>query len=145
MKKICYLLMSKEKMEFSSKQVLERVRKVSGDSKGCSVINAARGYNSHFDFAVVCENLAIPWPKWLKLYYIVCVPDSDMVALLLKVGSGVTFHLTVSDKRFVTEEMSFLLHRYCEAKSSIPVDSRDETAKIWKDQLNALLASSRGV
>ena len=140
MEKVCYLLISKSEMQFSPKEVLERVRKVSGDRKGCSVINAARGYAKHYDFTVICENFAVKWPQWLKYHYIVCIPDSNMVALLLKVGTGVVLNLTVPDRTFFTSEMCYVLHGYCQAKSTLPADLRDDKKKIWKDQMNVLLA-----
>ena len=140
MEKICYLLMSKNEMDLSSKQVLERVKKISSDRKGCYVINAARGFANHYDFAVICENFAVKWPQWLKHYYIVCVPDSIMTDLLLTVGTGVVLNLTVPDRSFVTSEMSFVIHGYGQANSSLPADERDDKKKIWKDQMNVLLA-----
>ena len=106
MEKVCYLLMSKSEMQFSPKEVLERVK----------------------------------WPQWLKYHYIVCIPDSNMVALLLKVGTGVVLNLTVPDRTFFTSEMSYVLHGYCQAKSILPADLRDDKKKIWKDQMNVLLA-----
>ncbi len=139
MGKICYLLMSKVDMELSSKQVLERVKMISGDKSGCYVINAARGFANHYDFSVICENFAIKWPQWLKYHFIVCVPESNMSAVLLKVGCGVVFHLTVPEKKFVTQEMTYIVHQYREAKSSLPVESRDDNSKIWKEQIDVLL------
>jgi len=140
MKQICYLLMYKGEMELSSGQVLRLARATSGDPKGCYVINAARGYANHYDFAVICGNFAVDWPQWLKYHYIVCVPDSNMNALLLKVGTGVVLNLTVPNRRFVTSEMSFVLHGYGQAKASLPKNARDDKKKIWKDQMNLLLA-----
>jgi len=140
MKDICYLLMSKSEMQFSPKELLQRVRKISGDPKGCSVINAARGHANHYDFAVICENFYVDWPQWLKYELIVCVPDSNMVALLLKVGTGVVLHVTVPARNFVTPEMSLVLHGNSQASASLPADARKEKKKIWKDRMNVLLA-----
>jgi hypothetical protein len=63
-----------------------------------------------------------------------------MVALLLKVGTGVVLHVTVPDRNFVTPEMSLVLHGNGQARASLPADARKEKKKIWKDQMNVLLA-----
>jgi hypothetical protein len=139
MKKICYLLLSKNEMKISPKELLQRVRKISGDPKGCSVINAARGYANHYDFAVICEKICVDWPQWLKYQIIVCVPDSNMVALLLAVGEGVVLHITVPERSFVTSEMSLVLHCIDQARASLPVSARGKKTKIWKSQMNELL------
>lgn len=144
MTNICYLLVSKYSLKsISKKELLRRIRSVSNDPKNCRVVKASRAYFSHYDFAVICGNFVEFWPDWLKFNYIICVPDSRMDFLILKVGIDVRFHLTVPDKSFVTPEMAEVIHGYSRVQASLPSETRSERRQIWRDRMDALLVPYR--
>ncbi len=145
MKNFCYLLVNQSSLNCSIKDVLKRVRSVSGDPKGCSVVRATRAYYSHFDFAVICGNFVKQWPGWLQFSFILCVPDSQMEFVLLKLGVEVEYFLTVPDRSFITPEMASLIHGYKRIQSSLPADTRHERRQIWRDRMQVLLEPFRNI
>lgn len=145
MKNFCYVLVNQSSLNCSVKDVLKRVQSVSNNPKGCSVVRASRAYYSHFDFAVICGNFVKEWPSWLQFSFIVCVSDSQMEFVLLKLGVEVEYFLTVPDRSFVTPEMASLMHGYKRIQSSLPANTRHERRQVWRDRMHALLEPYRNI